>query len=49
MVPRTHIQVKVTTKERIRKKGEMGDSFDKVISMLLDFHDEHALIRLKKA
>ncbi len=49
MVARTHIQIKLTTKDRIRSKGEMGDSYDKVINLLLDFHDEHFGVKLKKS
>ena len=49
MVARTHIQIKLTTKDRILSKGEMGDSYDKVINLLMDFHDEHGSTKLKKS
>ena len=37
----TSIRLEAETKERLRKRGEKGDSYDKIVRQLLDIADEY--------
>jgi hypothetical protein len=39
-MPKATLKIEVSTRDRLKKLGSMEDTFDSVISMLLDEHDE---------
>jgi len=42
---KTMIDINVTTRDRLKKAGYMGDTYDFVINKLLDFWDKHKDLR----
>jgi uncharacterized protein Veg len=39
-MPKATLKIEVGTRDRLKKLGSMEDTFDSVICMLLDEHDE---------